>query len=507
MNVSSSWCTRKGPTFFKIPRFLWRETPLEVIKIYQYTRHIFGTKDSPTCANYASNRTGLYNAVKFPEAALTVNQNFYMDVYLDSRPTLEGIESLANELIQLLSIGVFKLTKWISNAPLLADRLNIFANSHHKQQTEMSSASSIQEDIDKSQTDIMLSPRQRTSESTQLGSPKVSPTSLRYPTTRISTLTVNAKENQPAVEKTPWVDAVPSSPPGAAHATWPESSEIKQFEDSTCSASIVSPETPANSSVLGLRWKTDQDTLIVSRGNSPDLIGKTITQRLVLSTVSSVFDPIGLVAPFTIRARLLLKQLWKRTCQQWDEEIPEDSQASFLEWYSELENNSKIAVPRAFFSKLNGLYELHVFGNASAEAFAAMAYLRQRATEGDKRSQTAFIIGKPRVAPMKLLTIPKLELQAALLASHLKRFVEDSVTIPINKVSLWTDSSTACQWIRSFASKHLVFLANRLSEILELTAVDQWKFVPGSLNAADCSTRVSLQTGSITVRGIMVHPF
>ena len=73
-------------------RFLWRETPSEVIKVYEYTRHIFGAKDSPTCANYALNRTGVDNAAKFPEAAPAVKQNFHMYKYLDSRPTLEGIE-------------------------------------------------------------------------------------------------------------------------------------------------------------------------------------------------------------------------------------------------------------------------------------------------------------------------------------------------------------------------------------------------------------------------------
>ena len=92
-------------------QFLSGESPLEVIKVYQYIRHIFGVKDKPTCANYALNRTGLDNAVKFPEAALAVRLNFYKGDYLDSRPTLEGIESLANDLIKLLSIGGFGLTK------------------------------------------------------------------------------------------------------------------------------------------------------------------------------------------------------------------------------------------------------------------------------------------------------------------------------------------------------------------------------------------------------------
>ena len=276
-----------------------------------------------------------------------------MDDYLDSRPPLEGIESLAKDLIQLLSIGGFKLTKWISNAPLLADRLNIFADIHHNRQTQLSpsSSSSIEEDIDKTRRNTMSSPRQRTSKSTQLGSSKVSQASPRYHTTRHSTLKAKAMENLTAVEKMSLGVAVNNLPSEAKHAMWPESTKNKQCEACPSSASVVSPATPANPSVLGLRWNTDQDTLIVSRGTTPDLIGKTITQRLVLSTVSSVFDPIGLIAPFTIRARLLFKQLWKSTGQQWDKEIPEDSQSKFLERCSELENISKIAVPRAFFSK------------------------------------------------------------------------------------------------------------------------------------------------------------
>ena len=139
-------------------------------------------------------------------------------------------------------------------------------------------------------------------------------------------------ENLIEVEKMSFGDAVHASPSEAAHATWSESSKIKQCEDCPSSTSLVSPATPANPSVLGLRWNTNQDTLIVSLGTTPDLIRKRITQRLVLSTVSSVFGPIGLIAPFTIRARLLLKQLWKSNGQLWDEELPKESQSQFLEW-------------------------------------------------------------------------------------------------------------------------------------------------------------------------------
>ena len=76
------------------------------------------------------------------------------------------------------------------------------------------------------------------------------------------------------------------------------------------------------SHVLGLKWDLKADTLNVSRGvklneNRPN------TQRTVLSTVSAVFDPMGIVAPFTVVGRVLLKDIWKLKGQQWDDPLPE----------------------------------------------------------------------------------------------------------------------------------------------------------------------------------------
>ena len=84
-----------------------------------------------------------------------------------------------------------------------------------------------------------------------------------------------------------------------------------------------------SSHVLGLKWDHTIDTLVVSRGTSCT-ITKSLTQRLVLSLVSKVFDPIGLVAPFTVGARLLLKDIWRVTGQQWDDELPQDMVQRFL---------------------------------------------------------------------------------------------------------------------------------------------------------------------------------
>ena len=90
-------------------RFLWREDPASEIAVYQYVRHIFGSKDSPTCANYALRRTATDNKETFPEAARSVLSNFYMDDYLELSLTVEEATRKAKDLVTLLSLGVFKL--------------------------------------------------------------------------------------------------------------------------------------------------------------------------------------------------------------------------------------------------------------------------------------------------------------------------------------------------------------------------------------------------------------
>ena len=103
-------------------------------------------------------------------------------------------------------------------------------------------------------------------------------------------------------------------------------------------------------------------------------------------------------------------------------------------------------------------------------------------------TEVAFILGKARVAPMKCLTVPKLELQSALLAMRLKVDIYKVLTIPLSKTFLWTDSTTVLQWLRSF-DKQPIFVTNGVSEILESTTVDQWFHVPSADNPADAGTR------------------
>ena len=102
-------------------RFLWREDPTQNVETLQYTRHIFGARDSPTCANFALQQTARDNEATYPLAAKAVQQKFYMDDYLDSVECPETALKLSQELIEMLKLGVFKLTKFISNVNDLSE--------------------------------------------------------------------------------------------------------------------------------------------------------------------------------------------------------------------------------------------------------------------------------------------------------------------------------------------------------------------------------------------------
>ena len=147
-------------------------------------------------------------------------------------------------------------------------------------------------------------------------------------------------------------------------------------------------------------------------------------------------------------------------------------------------------IPRSYFSGSFKHLELDVFGDSSQEVFSAVEFLRALVNSSDhgKRTELDFVIGKARVALLKVLTVPKLDFQAALLASRLREEICEALTIQIQRMFMWTDSTTVLQWLNSL-EKQLIFVANRVSEILEGTTVAQWHHVATQNNPADAGTR------------------
>ena len=171
---------------------------------------------------------------------------------------------------------------------------------------------------------------------------------------------------------------------------------------------------------LGMKWDLKHDTFIFCCEPKSN----TLTKRGVVSTMSSIFDPCGFIAPFTVRAKMLVQQLWS-TGLGWDENLPEDMLSLWQAWLSELQQLKAFELPRHhpnFTSQVKDI-ELHVFSDAPEAAFAAVGYLRY-VTAGNTVI-ISFLASKCRVAPLKVLTVPRIELQGALLAARLGRLLEE----------------------------------------------------------------------------------
>ena len=195
-----------------------------------------------------------------------------------------------------------------------------------------------------------------------------------------------------------------------------------------------------------------------------------ITQRIVLSHVSSGFDPLGLFSPFTVRMRLLLKGIWKKHGQSWHEELSAEDEISFKDWASELNHMNEMAIKRKYLSKRAEIVDLNVFADASLDAMCMVAYFRDQQTR-----KLAYVLAKWRVAPMKQQSIPRLELQAAMNGTRLKQLIVDEHDVQIERTFFWTDLTTVLHWLHGADKKQPVFVVNRVTEILDSSTIDQWR--------------------------------
>ena len=131
--------------------------------------------------------------------------------------------------------------------------------------------------------------------------------------------------------------------------------------------------------------------------------------------------------------------------------------------------------------------ELHMFGDNSQDVFCAVAFLRARLASSGQ-TELFSVFGKSRVAPMKALSFPKLELQVALLATRLKEEILKGLTLKVTDIFMWTDSTSVLQWLDS-CNKLPVFVVNHTGEFLESTTTDQWHHILSGDNPADTGTR------------------
>lgn len=235
---------------------------------------------------------------------------------------------------------------------------------------------------------------------------------------------------------------------------------------------------------LGILWNATEDNIQYSIRRFP--YQSDITKRAILSVISQIFDPLGLLGPIVVNAKIMLQSLWQDRLS-WDEKISDETSEKWLKFCKDIQHLNSVKIPRHVLSVTRLVIELHGFSDSSERAYGACIYLVCQVNSTTYVSQ--LLCAKSRVAPIKRVTLPRLELCAAVLLSKLVDKVRMSLNLKISRYFYWSDSTIVLCWIKACPSRWKTFVANRVSTIQGLTNVDDWYHVASEDNPADYLSR------------------
>ena len=262
-------------------------------------------------------------------------------------------------------------------------------------------------------------------------------------------------------------------------ATIPNNERSKHLKDLDLSSNPIPSER-----ALGMRWCPESDTF----GYKINLKEKPITRRGILSTISSIYDPLGIASPYLLEGKHILQQICIE--KGWDDPLSEEQMQLWNKWKENIVKLEAIKVNRCIqpmgFGEISHA-SLHHFSDASADSYGQVTYLRIVNIEG--RISCCLMMAKSRVAPANRPTIPRLELTAAVVSTKVARSMKEELDIPIASELFWTDSQVVLAYISNEVKRFHLFVANRVKKIREYSDVKQWNYVPTKENPADDTTR------------------
>ncbi|XP_070075146.1 uncharacterized protein [Drosophila takahashii] len=235
---------------------------------------------------------------------------------------------------------------------------------------------------------------------------------------------------------------------------------------------------------LGIRWRATTDEFYFV---PPEIsVKSSYTKREVLSQIAKLFDPAGWLAPFIVRAKTFMQEIWLQELG-WDDNLPDEMSHRwqvFLQSYSDLD---QIRIPRWVGYQPQVKIELHGFCDASQKAYGAALYVRVEVGQ-------QILTNLARVAPVKTVSLPRLELCGALLLADMASTILPNMLSKSSAIFCWTDSTIVLAWLKKPACSWTTFVANRVTKIAQATKIENWSHVRSEHNPADLASRgVSLQ--------------
>ncbi|XP_039965292.1 uncharacterized protein LOC120777820 [Bactrocera tryoni] len=240
---------------------------------------------------------------------------------------------------------------------------------------------------------------------------------------------------------------------------------------------------PENTKTLGIRWNSKKDSfffLVNPMEKKP-----AHTKREVLSAIAKLFDPAGWLSPIIITAKIIMQQIWLDKTD-WDESLKPLTLHRWNSFVKDYDNINKIEIPRWTHFNPTTTIEFHGFSDASEKAYAATLYIR--VSVGDK-IWTTLLVSKTRVAPIKTVSLPRLELCGAVLLANLVNSTLSQLHLTQYKSCFWTDSTIVLAWLNKPPCSWTTFVSHRVAAITEKVGVENWNHVESQDNPADLASR------------------
>ncbi|XP_068229467.1 uncharacterized protein [Palaemon carinicauda] len=236
---------------------------------------------------------------------------------------------------------------------------------------------------------------------------------------------------------------------------------------------------------LGVQWHLATDEF----GVHAELVLVPRTKHDLLLAIASIYDPLGILAPVLIEVRVIIQDLCRLKIA-WDMELDSDTTDRIKAWAKKLSKTSGISVPvslKVIPWESAILVQLYLFSDASFMALGVVAYLR--VSDPWVNVSCRFIMGKARVSPLKHVSVPRLELSAALLAVRLISTILTMIDFRVDGVYYWTDLTIALRYIRNDQARYKTFVANHVFKIREGSDQKKWRYVNSEWNPVDNATR------------------
>jgi len=251
-------------------------------------------------------------------------------------------------------------------------------------------------------------------------------------------------------------------------------------------------QTGDNHKVLGVEWNYVQDTLVYNMISVASIAEKMVpSKRNIAGMAARFFDPLGFLAPVVLQFKLLFRDM----CQEqmaWDDVISEPLRQRWEKLVKSLRYGPAIEMPRCVTTSTgsaeNKTFCLRGFGDAANNAYGAVIYLCVSDSAG---REVKFLASKTKVAPTTAVSIPRLELLAAVLLAQLMVIVIEALRndVSIADVLCYTDSRVVWHWITEEGREWKQFVRNRVQEIRSAVHESSWRHCPGRDNPADIASR------------------